>query len=301
MRSRVRGNVPRWPLWMAPAAVAGTWVAGWVAGLAVVVSVAVRGGDRIDAPALLLLVALTAALGTWIVVLLAGRVARPTRATLGVVPVPLRRAAAGVGLALASVALAALVADALVADALGGALGALPVPPELSEQSRLFRLLGDPDPTVVDVDAAAACSILARALIGPLFGELLLRGFVLPILARRWGDRVAVAVLAPLTALAFAGIGGDSWLLLPGLVLGVALCLLYLDTGSILPGAVVSASWSGFVLGLAFRWGAGDALVLALACGALAAGAGLLASGRGLQSTVTWRSPSESRATWPPR
>jgi membrane protease YdiL (CAAX protease family) len=294
--SRVRKDVPRWPLWMAPVAVIGTWAAGWVAGIAVVVSVAVRGGDRIDAPALLLLVALTAALGTWIVVLLAGRVSRPTRAALGLRAMPIRRGAAGVAVALALVAVAALAAEAL-----GGALGGLPVPPELSEQIRLFRLLGDPDPTVVDLDAAAGCSILARALIGPLFGELLLRGFVLPILARRWGDGAAVAVLAPLTALTFAGAGGEPWLLLPGLALGVALCLLYLETGSILPGAVVSATWSSFVLGLAFRWGAGDAFLLALLTGALAAGAGLLASGGGLQSKVTWRSPSESRPTWPPR
>jgi membrane protease YdiL (CAAX protease family) len=273
MRSRVRESVPAWPVWMAPAALGGVWAAGWLVGIAVVVTVAVRGGDRIDAAALLLLVALTAAAGIWIVLLLAGRVAVPRREAFGVRAVPLRPAAVLVGLGAGGVAL-----GALAAELLGGALGSLSAPSELSEQSRRSELLGDPDPTVVDPGAAAACSVLARALIGPLFGELLVRGFALPILARRLGDAVAVAVLAPLTALTVAGAGGEAWLLLPGLALGVVLSLLYLETGSILPGAVLSASWSGFVLGLAFQWGAGDAALLALACGALAAGAGLHAS-----------------------
>ena len=213
-------------------------------------------------------------------------------------PVPPRVAAVAVLLGVAVVGLAALAAELL-----GGSLGSLAVPPELSEQSRYLQLLGDPDPTVVDPGAAAACSVLARALVGPLFAELLLRGFVLPILARRLGAVAAVAVLGLLTALTFAGAGGDAGLLLPGLALGVVLSVLYLETGSILPGAVVSATWSGFVLGFAFRWGAGDAVLLGLACGALAAGAGWLAaaSGSGLQSGVTWSSPSRSRATWPPR
>jgi uncharacterized protein len=293
MRSRVRESVPAWPVWMAPAALGGVWAAGWVAGVAVVVTVAVRGGDRIGAPALLLLVTLTAAAGVAIVVALAARVAPPRPESFGVRPVPLRPAAILVGLGVGVVAVAALAAELL-----GGALGSLSAPSELSEQSRWSELLGDPDPTVVDPGAAAACSVLARALIGPLFAELLLRGFVLPILARRLGDGAAVAVLALLTALTFAGAGGEAWLLLPGVALGVVLSLLYLETGSILPGAVVSASWSGFVLGLAFRWGAGDALLLGLACGVAAAGAGWLsaASGRRAQADGNWRSPIRSRA-----
>jgi membrane protease YdiL (CAAX protease family) len=292
--SRVRRDVPAWPVWMAPAAIAGTWAAGWIAGIVIAVGLAVRGADGVDAAALLVLVALTAAGGVTVMGLLAARVAPPRPAVFGVRRVPPRLAATAVGLGVAVVGVAALLAHVL-----GDALGSLPVPAEVSDQSRWSRLLGDPDPTVADVDAAAACSVLARALIGPLFAELLLRGFVLPILARRFGDGVAVAVLAPLTALTFAGVGGEAWLLLPGLALGAVLCLLYLDTGSILPGAVVSASWSGFVLGLAFRWGAGDAALVGLSCGALAASAGLLGtpSGGRLQSLGNWRSPSRSSAT----
>jgi membrane protease YdiL (CAAX protease family) len=276
---RVPRHVPSWPVWMAPAAVGGTWAAGVVASVAVAVAMAARGAERVDAPSVLLLVALTAAASVGIVVALAARIASPLPESFGVRPVPLRLGAAGVGLGIAVVAL-----PAAAAELLGGALGSLPVPVELSEQSRWSRLLGDPDPTVVDPGASAACSVLARALIGPLFAELLLRGFVLPILARRLGVAAAVAVLAPLTALTFAGAGGDAWLLLPGLALGVALCLLYLETASILPGAVLSATWSGFVLGLAFRWGVGDAALLALACSFLATIAGLLASRRAVSS-----------------
>jgi uncharacterized protein len=259
------------PAWMALAATGGTWAAGLVASFVVAVALAARGADRIDAPSLLLLVALTAAASVAIVVALAARVAPPRPQSLGLRPVPLRRAAAGVGLGVA------VVAPAAAAALLGGAFGSLPVPVELSEQSAWARLLGDPDPTVVDPGAAAACSVLARALIGPLAAELLLRGFVLPALARRIGTGAAVALVAPLTALGFAGAGGDAWLLLPGLALGGVLCALYLATGSILPGAVLSATWSGLVLGVSFRWGAGDAALLALACGALAAGAGVAA------------------------
>jgi membrane protease YdiL (CAAX protease family) len=294
--ARVRTSVPAWPVWMAPAAVAGTWAAGWAAAVLVAVAQTARGADRIDAPALLLLVALTAAACVGIVVALAARVAAPRREAFGVRRVALRLGAVGVALGVAVVALAATPAELL-----GGAFGSLPVPAELSEQTRWARALGEPDPTVVDPGVAAACSVLARALIGPLLAELLLRGFALPIVARRLGEAAAVAVLAPLTALTFAGVGGSAWLLLPGLALGAVLCLLYLETGSILPGAIVSTSWSGFVLGLAFRWGVADALALGLACGALAAGTGLLAtvSGRRLQSMGTWRSPTRSRMTSP--
>jgi membrane protease YdiL (CAAX protease family) len=205
-----------------------------------------------------------------------------------------RELAGGLGLGVLVVALAAAAAELL-----GGALGTLAVPVELSEQSDWARAFGEPDPTVVDPGPAAACSVLARALIGPLCAELLLRGFVLPILVRRFGEVLAVAVLAPLTALTFAGVAGSAWLALPGLALGAVLCLLYLETGSILPGAALAATWSGLMLGLAFRWGLGEAVLLALACGAAAIAAGLLAaaSGRRLQFVENWRSPSRSSAT----
>jgi membrane protease YdiL (CAAX protease family) len=292
--TRAPRDVPAWPLWMAPAAIAGTWFAGWLAGVAVAIGLAVRGAERVDAPSLLLLVALAGAGAAGVVVSLAARVAPPRRGAFGLRRVRLRLAAVGIAVGGLVVALAAAAAALL-----GDAFGALAAPVELSEQSGWARALGEPDPTVVDPGAAAACSVLARALIGPLCAELLLRGFVLPILVRRFGERTAIALLAPLTALAFAGAGGSAWLLLPGLALGVVLCLLYLETGSILPGAVLSAAWSGLVLGLAFRWGAGEAALLALACGAAAIAAGLLAtaSGRGLQSVENWRSPNRSSAT----
>ena len=165
---------------------------------------------------------------------LAAKVAPPTPAAFGLRPVPLRLAGVGVLAALGAVALAAVVAQVA-----GGAFDGLPVPPEVSEQGALGRLVGDPDPTVVDLGGGAVSSLLARAVVLPLFAELLLRGFCLPILARRFGDRAAVAGVAVATALLGAGAAGSGWLLLPGLVLGFALCLLYLETGSILPGTVV--------------------------------------------------------------
>ena len=269
-RSRVPAGVPAWPPWMVPAALAGTWAAGWVVLLLVVVTLAIRGAERVDGVGVLLLALLGAGAGTAIVAALAAKVAPPAPAAFGLRAVPLRLAAVGIAAALAAVGLAALVAQLA-----GGAFDALPVPPEVSEQGALGRLVGDPDPTVVDLGGDAVCSLLARAVILPLFAEFLLRGFCLPILARRYGDRVAVGGVAVVTALLGAGAAGSGWLLLPGLVLGLALCLLYLETRSIVPGAVVSAIWAGAVLGLAFRWNAADAAFLALSCGVLAGAAAL--------------------------
>ena len=269
-RSRVPAGVPAWPAWMVPAALAGTWAAGWVVLLLVAVTLAIRGADAFDGPSLLLLSLLTAGAGVAIMTALAAKVAPPTPAAFGLRPVPLRLAGVGVLAALGAVALAAVVAQVA-----GGAFDGLPVPPEVSEQGALGRLVGDPDPTVVDLGGGAVSSLLARAVVLPLFAELLLRGFCLPILARRFGDRAAVAGVAVATALLGAGAAGSGWLLLPGLVLGFALCLLYLETGSILPGTIVSAVWSGAVLGIAFRWNAADAAFLALSCGALAGAAAL--------------------------
>ena len=123
MTARVRRSVPAWPIWMAPAAIAGTWAAGWAAGVAVAIAQAARGADRVDAPALLLLVALTAAGGVATVVALAARVAPPRPDAFGVRPVPLRLGAVGVALGVGVVALAAAPAELL-----GGALGSLERP-----------------------------------------------------------------------------------------------------------------------------------------------------------------------------
>ena len=150
------------------------------------------------------------------------------------------------------------------------------MPPEVSEQGRFGRLIGDPDPTVVDLDLGAGCSVLARALILPLFTELLLRGFCLPILARRLGDGWAVAAVVALTAVLGAGAAGEGWLLVPGVVLGLVLSVLYLATGSIVPGLVVASVWAGAVLAIAFRWEAADCVALALVCGALMGAAALV-------------------------
>ena len=203
-RSRVPADVPAWPLWMAPAALAATWAAGWVVLVLVVVTLAIRGADTIDGAG-------------------AAAAVRPHRRRGRRDRMPVRRPGGAAGARAVRPASGPTAARRGRGARRGrlrrsrrgrraarrGRVRRASRAPRGLQQGRFGRLIGDPDPTVVDLDLGAGCSVLARALILPLFTELLLRGFCLPILARRLGDGWAVAAVVALTAVLGAGAAGE--------------------------------------------------------------------------------------------
>ena len=131
-------------------------------------------------------------------------------------------------------------------------------PRELTRLDGLAWAAGLSEPAV-PFDGAAVASLLARAVIGAVVLELLLRGAVLPALARLIGAWPAIAATAVIGAISFGALAGDGALLLPALALGLLLGPLLVATGSIVPGAALSAGFAGAALALACGWGAAGA------------------------------------------
>ncbi len=110
--------------------------------------------------------------------------------------------------------------------------------------------------------------------------ELVLRGAVLPALARAIGAWPAIAATAGAGAISFGALAGDGRLLVPAAALGALLGPLFVSTGSIVPGAALSSGFAGAALALACGWGAAPAALTAAACAALAAATLVAAAGR---------------------
>ena len=183
--------------------------------------------------------------------------------------------------------------------ALAGAFDSVRAPRELTRLDGLAWAAGLSEPAV-PFDGAAVASLLARAVIGAVVLELLLRGAVLPALARLIGAWPAIAATALIGAISFGALAGDGTLLLPALALGLLLGPLLVATGSIVPGAALSAGFTGAAIALACGWGAAGAAATALACAALAA-APLLAAAGPLRAAAASACRRRAPARSPPR
>ena len=272
-RDELPGALAGWPAWAAPAALAGAWALGLPA--AVLVAIGFGGADAAVAK---LALALLSGAGT--VALLAWLAARPAAddsaravvARLGIRRCDPRRALAATAVAAAVLALLCLLL------ALAGAFDSVRAPRELTRLDGLAWAAGLSEPAV-PLDGAAVASLLARAVIGAVVLELLMRGAVLPALARLIGAWPAIAATALIGAISFGALAGDGTLLLPALALGLLLGPLLVATGSIVPGAALSAGFTGAALALACGWGAAGAAATAITCAALAAAPLLAAAG----------------------
>ena len=261
-----------WPAWAAPAALGGAWAVGVVA--PVLVAIAFDGAGPAAAKLALALLsgAGTVALLVWLAAVVDAR-EPAVAARLGVRRCDPRRALVAAG--LAGAALAAL----CLPLALAGAFDGIRVPRELTRLDGLAWSAGHGEPPV-PFDGAAVASLLARALIGSVVLELVLRGAVLPALARLIGAWPAIAVTALAGGISFGALAGDGRLLLPAVALGALLGVLLVVTGSIVPGAALSSAFAGAALALACGWSVAEAAPTAAACAALAAAALLAAAGR---------------------
>jgi hypothetical protein len=260
----------RWPLWSALAALAGAWIAGVAAVAAVAIALSLAGVGGSPGGALLAIALLWAggAIGT--LLLVARRMHPSALPNFGLRPAPVRLAAIST-----AAAGAALAASWAILEALTGVLSELDPPRELSAQTPLARASGLPDPTVVGFGLETLVSLMARGVVLVVATEVVLRGFVLPVLVRRMGRGWGIALVVLGGTATGSVVAGTPGLVLPAAALGVLLCLLYLETGSILPGLGLSGAAAGAVLGISLGWSPPAVAAAAIGCAAGAAGPAL--------------------------
>jgi hypothetical protein len=105
--------------------------------------------------------------------------------------------------------------------------------------------------------------------IAPIAEEIIFRGFLYGALRNRLGAGAAAAISGVIFGCAHLTTSGDSWQIVPPLAFfGIALCLLYERTGSILPCIATHMLLNGIAIGIATRSAGPIALVL-LATGAI--------------------------------
>jgi membrane protease YdiL (CAAX protease family) len=240
--------LPRWPLWAPFAAMLGTLIVA-VAGVGVIALVVeLAGVDTVgDTPPGVTIggtyVQDLALIGSALVL---ARLLDPP-ATAGKFGLRTTR-----WLPAAGWTLACWFAFFAFASAWGLALG-------IDEEDDLPEELG------VDGSTAALVAVsLLVCVLAPIAEELFFRGFCFTALRRTLGMLPAAA----LTGIIFGAIhmgGTDIEFIVPLMVFGFLLCLLYVRTDSLLPCVVLHALNNALALGVSQDWGAATALAMAAA------------------------------------
>jgi CAAX protease family protein len=133
----------------------------------------------------------------------------------------------------------------------------------ITENDDLPEQLGVDNSTAALVAVAILVCVLA-----PIAEELFFRGFCFTALRRTLGTLPAAA----LTGIIFGAIhlgGTDIEFIVPLMVFGFFLCLLYVWTGSLLPCIVLHALNNALALGVSEDWGSATALAMAAAAAAV--------------------------------
>src|SRR5215208_1461256 len=126
-------------------------------------------------------------------------------------------------------------------------------------------------PEELGVDGSTAALVAVAVLVcvlAPIAEELFFRAFCFTALRRTLGMLPAAA----LTGIIFGAIhlgGTDIEFIVPLMVFGLFLCLLYAWTGSLLPCIVLHALNNALALGVSEDWGASTALAMAAAAAAV--------------------------------
>jgi membrane protease YdiL (CAAX protease family) len=120
-----------------------------------------------------------------------------------------------------------------------------------------------------DIVGGTAGLIIAVALVAPIGEEIVFRGFLYGALRNRLGTGAAATIAGLIFGCAHMTTAADSWQIVPPIAFfGIALCLLYERTGSILPGMGAHMLLNGIAIGIATRTAGTVALIL-LAVGTL--------------------------------
>ncbi len=258
-------RVPAWPPLAGVFALGGALVAAAVAPLLVVVPAAVAGLER-TSPATALLAAVLTAAGIVAVVTVMARLTRPvTGEQLGL------RAPDDPGGALLLTAGAAIALGAVAAlwAVLGDLRASLDVPPELDTRSLTAQLYDLPLRDPVPFGPGLIASALAGCVLPVVAGEILLRGFAFPALSA-WKGPVPAALVVAVLFGGLTSLAGQPGVAVLSILLGLALCALYVATASLLPGIALASAASAVALGVACALPPAGVAGLAVGC-ALAA------------------------------
>jgi len=270
-------RVPSWPPLAGAFALGGALIVAAVAPLVAAVPAAVAGLER-TSPAILLVVAALSAAGIVAVVAAVARLTRPVSGEqLGLrAPDDLPGA-----LILAAGAALALGAFAALCSVLGDPRGSLVVPPELDTRSLTARIYELPLREPVPFGPGLLASALAGCVLPVAAGEILLRGFAFPALSA-WKGPVPAALVVAVPFGGLASLVGRPGVALLSMLLGLALCALYVATGSLLPGIALASAASAVALGVACALPGAGVAGLALGCALAATAVGAVPAGERL-------------------
>ena len=270
-------RVPAWPPLAGALALVVAAVLAAAASLVAAVPAVVAGVER-TAPAVVLLAGvLTAAAITGTVVCFA-RLTRPVSGDqLGLRPPADPPTAALLALA----AFAALAVVAAVWQLLGDPRGSLGVPPELDTRTLTAQLYDLPLRDPVPFGPGLLVSALAGCVLPVVAGEILLRGFAFPALWA-WRGPVPAALIVAVLFGGLTSLAGQPGVTVLSMLLGLALCALYLATDSLLPGLAVASAASAVALGVACALAPAAIAGLALGCAAVSVALAAIPACQGL-------------------
>ena len=212
------------------------------------------------------------------VVVLVARLTRPVSGEQLGLRAPDDRAGA---LLLALGAAVALGAVAAAWAVLGDPRGSLTVPAELDTRSLTAQIYDLPLREPVPFGPGLLASALAGCVLPVVAGEILLRGFALPALSA-WKGVLPAALIVSVLFGGLTSIAGQPGVALLSMLLGLALCRLYLVTGSLLPGIALASAASAVALGVACALPAAGIAALAVGCALAATALGALPALQGL-------------------
>jgi membrane protease YdiL (CAAX protease family) len=272
-------RVPAWPPLAAAFALGGSLVVATLAPLVAAVPAAIAGLERTSAAIALLAAVLTAA-GIVAVVCLIARLTRPVSGEQLGLRVP---DDAGGALLMAVAAAAALGAVAALWAVLGDLRSSLDVPAELDTRTPTAQIYDLPLREAVAFGPALIASALASCVLPVVAGEILLRGFAFPALWA-WKGPLPAALIVSVLFGGLTSLAGRPGLAVLSMLLGLALCGLYLVTGSLLPGIALASAASAVALGVACLLAPAAIAGLAAGCALLSLALGAIPARQGLDA-----------------
>lgn len=270
-------RVPAWPPLAAVFALGAALVVAAFAPLVAAVPGAIAGLER-TSPAITLLASVLTAAGIVAVVAFFARLTRPvTGEQLGL------RAPEDPGGALLMLLVAATVLGlvAVLWAVLGDLRGSLDVPAEVDTRSLTAQIYDLPLRDPVPFGPGLIASALASCVLPVVAGEILLRGFAFPALWA-WKGPVPAALIVAVLFGGLTSLAGRPGVAVLSMLLGLALCALYVATGSLLPGIALASASAAVALGVACALAPAAVAGLAAACALVSTGLGALPARQGL-------------------
>jgi membrane protease YdiL (CAAX protease family) len=270
-------RVPAWPPLAAAFALGGALVVAALAPLGAAIPAAFAGLES-TSPGIALLAAVLTAAGIVAVVCAIARLTRPVSGEQLGLRAPDDPASA---LLMTLAAAAVLGVVAALWAVLGDLRGSLDVPAEVDTRTLTAQIYDLPLREAVPFGPALIASALATCVLPVVAGEILLRGFAFPALWA-WKGPVAAALIVSLLFGGMTSLAGRPGLAVLSMLLGLALCALYVATRSLLPGIALASAASAVALGFACALAPAAVAGLAAGCALVSVALGAVPAREGL-------------------